>query len=187
MSDKLFESISALMDNEVDDLELRRLLKEMETNDELARVWSRYHVARDVLHKELPVSAVTNIDLTARVRAALQDESVHRERTFMNSLPRSAAVAAVVMFSVLLTAKLVVNQPATGGNSNSVMAAVPNVANPAIQRAGYIVGQPVSTSPSLRAQRDLRYNDIQRVEQVNMKNGYIVLPAAEVQSSNPAP
>jgi sigma-E factor negative regulatory protein RseA len=185
MSDKLFESISALMDNEVDDLELRRLLKEMETNDELARVWSRYHVARDVLHKELPVSAVTNIDLTARVRAALQEEGVHRERTFMNSLPRSAAVAAVVMFSVLLTAKLVVNQPATGGNSNNVMAAVPNVANPAIQRAGYIVGQPASAS--LRAQRDLRYNDVQRVEQVNMKNGYIVLPAAEVQSSNPAP
>lgn len=190
MSDKLFESISALMDNEVDDLELRRLLKEMETNDELALVWSRYHVARAVLHKELPANASTkNIDLTARVRVALQEEKSHRERTFMDLLPRTAAVAATVMFSILLTAKLVVNQPSNVGINNNVMAAaVPHTTNSSIQRAGYIVGQPVSTVPSLRAQRNLQHNDIQRIEPINTQNGYyVVLPAVEVQSSNPAP
>ena len=188
MSDKLFESISALMDNEVDDLELRRLLKEMETNDELAQVWSRYHVARAVLHKELPANASTkNIDLTARVRAALQEEKSHRERTFMDLLPRTAAVAATVMFSILLTAKLVVNQPSNGGINNNAMAvAQPAAANSGVQRASYIIGQPSSAAPSLHAQRLLQQNDVQRVEHVNMQNGYIVLPVVEVQSTNPA-
>ena len=188
MSDKLFESISALMDNEVDDLELRRLLKEMETNDELARVWSRYHVARAVLHKELPVSANTSIDLTARVRAALQEESSHRERTFMDLLPRTAAVAATVMFSILLTAKLVINQPSKDSiNNGVVVAAQPVTTNSTIQRASYIIGQPVSAASSLRAQRHLQQNDIQRVEHINMPNGYyVVLPAVDVQSNNPA-
>jgi sigma-E factor negative regulatory protein RseA len=186
MSDKLFESISALMDNEVDDLELRRLLKAMETNDELTRVWSRYHVARSVLHKELSVSSVT-VDLTSRVRDAIEKENTHRERTFMDLLPRTAAVAAVAMVSVLLTAKLIVNQqPSDISASNNVVATatLPNVANPAIQRAGYIVGQPAQ-SPSLRAQRNLQYNDVQRVEQINMQHGYIVLPAADAPPSAP--
>lgn len=189
MSDKLFESISALMDNEVDDLELRRLLKEMETNDELARVWSRYHVAKAVLHKELSASVSPTVDLTARVRAALQEEKSHRERTFMDLLPRTAAIAATVMFSILLTAKLVVNQPSNALSNNNVMAvAEPIATNSGVQRASYLIGQPVSAAPSLRARQHLQQNDIQRVEHVNTQNGYyIVLPVVDIQSTNPAP
>lgn len=46
------ESLSALMDNEADDLELRRLLKELPENPSLLATWGRFHEARSVLHNE---------------------------------------------------------------------------------------------------------------------------------------
>lgn len=46
------ESMSALMDNEADDLELRRLLKELPGNPSLLATWGRFHEARSVLHNE---------------------------------------------------------------------------------------------------------------------------------------
>lgn len=46
------ESLSALMDNEADDLELRRLLKELPENPSLLAKWGRFHEARSVLHNE---------------------------------------------------------------------------------------------------------------------------------------
>lgn len=180
MSDKSFESISALMDNQADDLELRRLLKEMQTNDAIANKWSQFHLARDILHKES--SFTRPIDLTARVRDALQAEIAHQQ-SFFNTLPKMAAVAAVAMLSVLITAKLVVNQSSTSGVPNNMIAVSPNVVNPSIQRAGYIVGQPGASLPSLRAQHRLQNNDIQRVDATSMPRGYIVLPAAEAPSN----
>lgn len=179
MSEKIFESISALMDDEADDLELRRLLKEMEANDSLASVWSRYHVAKAVIHKEM---VYPHIDLTGRVRNALESERAHSQSIF-NKLPKMAAVAAVAMFSVLLTAKLVVNQSVSTGGAGNLVAAIPNVVNPNIQRAGYIIGQPNGAIP-LKASRSIQYNDVQRVDVDAMPRGYIVLPTADIPSDS---
>ncbi len=57
------ETLSALMDNEADELELRRLLKDLPQEPELAETWRRFHVARSVLHKEemLEVSSAATI------------------------------------------------------------------------------------------------------------------------------
>lgn len=46
------ESLSALMDNEADDLELRRLLKELPESPVLLRTWGRFHEAQSLLHNE---------------------------------------------------------------------------------------------------------------------------------------
>lgn len=46
------ESLSALMDNEADDLELRRLLKELPGDSSLLATWGRFHEAQSVLHNE---------------------------------------------------------------------------------------------------------------------------------------
>jgi len=63
------ESLSALMDNESDELELRRLLKELPGHPEIAQTWSRYHLARSVLHKEevRPVSAAATLSIMAAI------------------------------------------------------------------------------------------------------------------------
>jgi negative regulator of sigma E activity len=46
------ESLSALMDNETDDLELRRLLRELPDDASLTGTWKRFHEARSILHSE---------------------------------------------------------------------------------------------------------------------------------------
>ena len=51
-SEVLQESLSALMDNEADELEVRRVLQAAEQDPALRSTWSRYQVARAVMHKE---------------------------------------------------------------------------------------------------------------------------------------
>ncbi len=65
------ESLSALMDNESNELELRRLLKEMPGNQDIARTWDRYNLTRALLHKEevRPMSAEGTQSLLAALAA----------------------------------------------------------------------------------------------------------------------
>jgi sigma-E factor negative regulatory protein RseA len=52
MSNKDKESLSALIDNEIDDLELRRLLKAVELDAELRSTWERMNLVQAVLHDD---------------------------------------------------------------------------------------------------------------------------------------
>lgn len=64
----LQESLSAVMDNEADELELRRVLT---ADGELRGTWSRYQIARAAMHREL---LVPQLDIASAVSAALADE-----------------------------------------------------------------------------------------------------------------
>ncbi len=68
------ESLSALMDDEADDLEARRILRALESEsedaDELVGAWSRLHVARAALAGDTIVAPAT----TAAILAAIDDE-----------------------------------------------------------------------------------------------------------------
>ncbi|MBT8766814.1 RseA family anti-sigma factor [Metapseudomonas boanensis] len=68
----LQESLSAVMDNEADELELRRVLAASGDADVRA-TWSRYQIARAVMHKEL---LEPRLDIAAAVSAALAEEAV---------------------------------------------------------------------------------------------------------------
>src|SRR5690606_7221229 len=70
-SESLRESISALMDDEAEQLEVRRVLHASEQDPDVRRSWERYQPARSVMHKE-PWN--TGIDLSAGIAAALADE-----------------------------------------------------------------------------------------------------------------
>ncbi len=65
------ESLSALMDNEADDLELRRLLKELPENPSLLATWGRFHEARSVLHNEemQPLSHAASLRILESIAA----------------------------------------------------------------------------------------------------------------------
>jgi sigma-E factor negative regulatory protein RseA len=69
---RLNEALSALMDGEVDELELRRLLREMPARPELAAAWKRYHAVRASLDREVHVNP--RVDLLAGVQARLAAE-----------------------------------------------------------------------------------------------------------------
>jgi sigma-E factor negative regulatory protein RseA len=125
------------MDNEADELELRRVLNacdDVETRD----TWARYQIARAVMHKDL---LLPRLDIAAAVSAALADEAspAKASRGPWRSLGR-LAVAASVTLAVLAGVRLY-NQDEIAGaelaqQSSQPALAVPQVKGPAVL-AGY--------------------------------------------------
>lgn len=68
--EQLNESLSALVDGEVSELELRRILKS--DTDEVNALWRRYNLASSAIKGELGQHAQT--DLSASISAAIADE-----------------------------------------------------------------------------------------------------------------
>ncbi len=102
MNERLLESLSALMDDEANELELERLLSQIGENGELRRTWARYHSARSALAGQLH-GAPSTVDISARVRDALalqQSAAVGGPERWWRPLASfavAASVAAVVV------------------------------------------------------------------------------------------
>ena len=139
--DALQESLSAVMDNEADELELRRVLNafdDAETRD----TWSRYQVARAVMHKDL---LIPRLDIAAAVSAALADEAVPAKasRGPWRSLGR-LAVAASVTVAVLAGVRLY-NQDEIAGNELAQQTQQPVMAGPQVKGPAVLADYKEST------------------------------------------
>lgn len=107
MSQNARESLSALMDNEGDELELRRLLKTLDSAPDAAEAWRRYHLMRSLMRREPDLDVST--DLSAGIMARLQEEEapvaepVAPAAAPRRTLPfaRSAGIAAAVSLMVI--------------------------------------------------------------------------------------
>ena len=148
------EALSALMDNEVGDFELRSLLKQSASNEELSGQWQRYHVASSVLKQEQVASG----DISASVMAALEEEpalnvassdnSVVKDKSsgfnFWKPLASMAVAASVTAVVILGGQNFGVGQPA---------AVTPDLAQASVSEKAYTT-QPGLTVPSgfMRAQ-----------------------------------
>lgn len=101
MSEYEQESISAVMDGEATELELRRLLKTMDTDPESAQRWQRYHLAQSVLHDQgVPVSE----SLAATVASRIEQEPVLASpnlQGWQQHLVRVAVAACVAVVAVI--------------------------------------------------------------------------------------
>ena len=108
----LQESLSAVMDNEADELELRRVLNAFD-DTQTRDTWSRYQVARAVMHKDL---LIPRLDIASAVSAALAEEQTPAKvaRGPWRSIGR-LAVAASVTVAVLAGVRLY-NQDDIVGN-----------------------------------------------------------------------
>ena len=130
MSDHQQETISALMDNEVSELELRSLLKRLPEDQKSGEKWQRYHLASSVLKQdESPVV----MDISSSVMAALDDEPTYtmkpgedssRTRTigwreYLLKPVASMAMAASVTAVVILGAQQYGAAPADEGLAQS--------------------------------------------------------------------
>ncbi len=107
MNDKLRESLSALMDNEANELEFERILANASHNEELRETWGRYNLVRQVADGQHV--ALAGMDISRRVSAAIaQEELVEEEEqspSFGQRLFRplvSFGVAASVAATVLV-------------------------------------------------------------------------------------
>ena len=99
--ERLDQSLSALMDGEATDIELHRLLKEVSEGSELRDKWKRYHMVSSALKGD---AAITPIDYSAAISAAIDEEPSHRQSVlagFVGSAGRFAIAASVALVAVL--------------------------------------------------------------------------------------
>ncbi|MBD3897480.1 sigma-E factor negative regulatory protein [Halomonas sp. ML-15] len=129
------ESLSALMDNEGDELEVRRVLKSLDGQGDDADAWRRYHLARSLMQRDRDVDVST--DLSAGIMAKIAEEPLPvveqpstRKRSGL-SFSSSAAIAAAVSLMVITGVQVyhggdsdgAASQPALAGGSGAQGAA----------------------------------------------------------------
>jgi len=92
MSEKLKQSLSAAIDDEADEFELRRVLDELDTDPELRGLWERYHLFGSVLRGE---RTGATLSLRERVWLSLEAPDMPNERGDADhSYPDAVAPAA---------------------------------------------------------------------------------------------
>lgn len=76
----LSETLSAVMDGEASDMELRRLLKACENDESIKQTWTRMQLARSVMHKETAESsAAIPLNFSQGISAAIAQENIYDE------------------------------------------------------------------------------------------------------------
>lgn len=180
MANKLHESLSALMDNEADALELRRILKEMEILDdsksaeemtelvELKAKWHRYHLVSASLQQEIHSSPSRNL-LTA-IKAELEQDAVPT-RSLVNAASNKGvfrmlgqgAIAASVALAVLFTADMVMVSDNTIGNESAIQLAGSDAATDQMRLTGEL--NPATTT-RVAVQNRLDPEEMSRLERV---------------------
>ena len=132
MTEQLRESLSALMDDEANELELQRLLGQLGEGEELRQTWIRYNLARSVISGQ-PVGRLS-MDISQQVSAAIAAEGAPASGVWqrMTRPLASFAVAASVMTVVVFGGQQLfqAGEPDTG-------AAVP-VAATGVSAVGFV-------------------------------------------------
>lgn len=181
MRENNFEELSALMDGEVSELEVRRVLRAVSEQPEYAARWQRYQLASAVLRKELPAGTalrVATLDRTCsladRVSAVLaEDEPLNlsaqleaqgqkarfRSRIGLGSATwwrpfASTAVAASVAAIVVIGWQQAQVTGGSGGLPNSAVASAGDMADAATAAndADAMMGQANVVSANIPAQ-----------------------------------
>jgi sigma-E factor negative regulatory protein RseA len=118
MSDKLRESISALVDGEANEMDLHRVLKASETDDNVRQSWRRYQAISTVVKNE--ERSLLKIDISAGVKIALADDkkAIGGRISEMLKPMMSVAVAATVTVAILTGTQIY--QVASGGGNASL-------------------------------------------------------------------
>ena len=154
--ESLRESLSAVMDNEADELELRRVLA-AGGEPELRATWSRYQIARAAMRGEY---FTPSLSLAAGVSAALDEEPALRPARAGLPIWRSVgrvAIAASVTVAVLAGVRFY-NQDALDGAQMAQQSAQPSLpvssAAPTIQGPAVLAGYSTSGEAALAVPAD---------------------------------
>ncbi|MBA4245451.1 RseA family anti-sigma factor [Ectopseudomonas hydrolytica] len=182
----LQESLSAVMDNEADELELRRVLVAASEDGELRGTWSRYQIARAAMHREL---LEPRLDIAAAVSAALADEAIPARKASMWRSVGRVAVAASVTVAVLAGVRFY-NQDDLSGAQLAQQGASPVISAPQVQGpallAGYNSGEEAgeAAKPGTASWHEQRLPTYlrQHAQQAVMGTGETALPYARAAS-----
>ncbi len=96
------ETLSALMDDEASELELHRVMRDVNSDASLSATWTRYHLAGSAMRKELPLDFIdSSAELRAAIKMALVDEPVpRRQKAWSQALGRMAVAASVAVVAI---------------------------------------------------------------------------------------
>ncbi len=204
MSEHLRESVSALMDGEADELEIRRLLA-AEHTDKVNSSWSGYHRVRDTLQNTEQDSEFLHLDISQQVSLAIAEETTVTPTLSDQSNPwwkpaAGFAVAASVAVAVVFTVQT--NDPANPGfnTTPAVASAQPSTSNRVypVQAASMQASSTGTVSVSsaelpgdiaaskaaadLEAQKRLEKYILRHTERAALNNGQGVISFARVAS-----
>jgi len=143
------ESLSNLMDEVADELELHRTLKAVSEDAELRATWGRYHLARSTIRNELPESP---FDLSKVISAAIAEEPEYKATgvsRVWRSFGRAAIAASVTVMAVLGVQQFNVLESESGTQVAAVeQSDVPALTMPSGFQVSPLVTRNVSTDSS---------------------------------------
>jgi Negative regulator of sigma E activity len=200
------ESLSAGIDGELSKEQLRFLLRRLDHDPSLQRSWTRYHIARDSLRRQLPPLA--SAGFAARVMQAIEQESapvaaISRRSHWLRWSTGGAIAASVAAAALMigqptgdaerLTASSKQQTTNTVATAPSISvptapAAVPpwlsgNSAGMLSQQASATLGAPFGQSQSAYARRLMGYPSMPRYRTLDNKDGsYLLLLDPEQQA-----
>ena len=124
MSEMMRESLSALMDDEANELEMERVLSRIAGDPDLRQAWTRYNMVRAVTAGQPP--ARPELDVSARVREAIRGEvhsAVGLRQRWLRPVA-SMAVAASVAAIVVLGGQQLAQLEGAGRDSQAIASSV---------------------------------------------------------------
>lgn len=204
MTEKLRESLSALMDGESEDLELRRVLAHTDS-ESIDQTWSKYHRTREALGGH--PGAFLHLDVSKKVSAAIAQETID-ESTLAHqseqpkwyrpitsfSIAASVAVATVIgvqSYNGGLTAEDVVEQPNIAsrvypsGVSSNRSGSQAVSAGVGVQALGPVGSSQITAD--LAAQERLEKYMLRHTERAVLNNSKGLIPYARVVSFDSEP
>lgn len=184
-SQHLDESLSALMDGEASEIELRRILKSNgEVKESIDERWMRYHLASDALKGELNVTQA--MDLSASISAAIAEEPTYSKATDSGTKSKSKkdkssfwpnlskfAVAASVAGAVVVGVQFAPNNTgSTIANTTATTTTPANIASQSNLDGGTSVRVVGNQAPSEQQQKPIVINEVTQ-EQLQKMEGEI--------------
>lgn len=96
------EILSALLDGEATDFELRRLVADVQKSKELAEKWRRYSLVQDIIHSR---DVIPSLSLSDRIKDYIEKnpQKSRRDSRWMSGVAQlaiSASVAFAIVFSM---------------------------------------------------------------------------------------
>ena len=197
MSEQLRESLSALMDGESEELELRRVLAHKDT-EMINKTWAGFHRSKDAMEGQ--VSPFSDWDISSKVSAALANETIEvvtekeaKAQSFWLKPVAGLAVAASVMMAVVVGVQSL--HPAQTGMTGEQPALASRVYPAAMSGGGGVGGVTVSAQvqqgvglPGAQAAADLATQQrlekfmLLHTEHAALNNGKGLMPYARVAS-----
>ena len=196
MTENLRESISALMDNEANEVEVHRVLKSMQDDEQARATWHRYQIASAALKGQL--NKHTSVDISSRVSALIEDESIEVDESTtvtkvsvwskvskpMTSVAVAASVAFLVVFGTLQVDQQTGSTPQPGlanQSSPSSLSSPSGIVLNGVQTVAASASSPQAAVQQLTpAQKRLRNLMHKHAQQADLSRGNGIRPYVQL-------